>query len=397
MVSRIALFMPPRSQYGVLHYFTEKMIEALEHQGVTCQLLEAEYYNPRPFLEQLLNDKPDCTLSFNGLLPDDEGRFFCDLIDIPHVACIVDTPTHFFSLVHSPNTIITNTDRHGCAFFRGLGAQRVLFMPHGVDRTLAERISDEPRTIDVAMFTSLIDYKAIRDSWKQKYASPLASAIEEASAIVLNDTAISSTEAFVAALDQQVKSGAAIDPKSINFIEVLDDLDMYIKGKGRIDLLRAIEETPVALYGAAAETATWSDYLSDRPNITIHDPVPFAQVLDLMAQSKIVLNNSPWVKGGAHERLLSTMASGALAFTDRNGYLDEYFEDEKELVFYDHNALDQVEELLADWLFDDDKRRSVTAAGKVQVAQQHTWDHRAAQLLKELKPLLALMKNAKVQ
>ncbi len=54
--------------------------------------------NPRPFLDTLFADRPECTLSFNGLLPDAEGRFFCEMIQIPHVACLVDAPTQFFSL-----------------------------------------------------------------------------------------------------------------------------------------------------------------------------------------------------------------------------------------------------------------------------------------------------------
>ncbi len=76
MIKRIDVFMPPRSQYGVLHHFTRKLSEALGRAGVEASLLEAQYDNPKPFLDKIFSDRPDCTLSFNGLLPDREGRFF---------------------------------------------------------------------------------------------------------------------------------------------------------------------------------------------------------------------------------------------------------------------------------------------------------------------------------
>src|SRR5262249_10865415 len=96
MIKHIDLFMPPNiSQYGVLHHFTIKMNEALQRSGVRSRILEAQKDNPKPFLSELFNEIPDCTLSFNGLLPDKEGRFFCDLVKIPHVACTIDSPNAF--------------------------------------------------------------------------------------------------------------------------------------------------------------------------------------------------------------------------------------------------------------------------------------------------------------
>ena len=87
--------MPPLNSYSLLQYFTIKMHEALLRLGVQSRLLEAKNKNPAPFLKVLFEDSPDCTLSFNGLLPDEQGRFFSDMIKIPHVAFIVDSPLKF--------------------------------------------------------------------------------------------------------------------------------------------------------------------------------------------------------------------------------------------------------------------------------------------------------------
>src|SRR6516162_3155093 len=105
-MKKIDVFMPPLSQYSVLHHFTKKLHEALVQQGIVSRLLEAKHNDPGPFLDALLKDPPDCTLSFNGLLPDNQGRFFSDMIRIPHVACLVDSPTNFLTLVRSPYSVI---------------------------------------------------------------------------------------------------------------------------------------------------------------------------------------------------------------------------------------------------------------------------------------------------
>src|SRR5262249_44553215 len=154
-IKRIDLFMPPNlSQYGVLHHFTKKLQEAFSRLSVNCRILEAQRNNPKPFLTELFKDPPDCTLSFNGLLPDEEGRFFADLIRIPHVAYVVDSPNSFVSLVQSPFTIIASVDGKSCEFFRGIHGAHVLFMPHGVEKDLGMEFYDHERPYDVLLLSS---------------------------------------------------------------------------------------------------------------------------------------------------------------------------------------------------------------------------------------------------
>src|SRR5262245_57823959 len=181
MLRRIDLFMPPNiSQYGVLHHFTQKFHEALLRLGVNSRVLIAQRDNPKPFLTELFKDPPDCTLSFNGLLPDEEGRFFCDMIRIPHVACIVYTPKSFISLSQSTNSIIASVDRDACDFFRGINCKNVIFMPHGVEKNIHFDPKDNQRTYDVVLLASCIDYEKVQSDWKEKYGVAISQIMEEA-------------------------------------------------------------------------------------------------------------------------------------------------------------------------------------------------------------------------
>lgn len=388
MVKRIDLFMPPRSQYGVLHHFTKKMGEALSAVGINTRILEAEYYNPEPFLKALMEDRPDCTLSFNGLLPDDKGRFFCDMLNIPHVSCIVDSQNLFIPLIHSPLTIIVCSDRFSCEFFRGLKSKNVLFMAHGVEKELAPDPGMD-KIYDVTMLCSLIDYEGKHNTWKEKYGPVLTKIMDEAVENTLSDSTTSYVQALVYAVDKYMELHHNIDPRKIDFISMMDDIELYIKGKSRIELIKSVKDAKVHIFGSAADTASWEKYLGKNPkNYVVHESVPYEQALDILKQSKIVLNACPWIKNGAHERIFYGLACGALPITSENIYMLENFVDQKDILLYRTNQMDEVNEKVNEYLSNKSKRKAIAAEGRKVVMNNHTWENRASLLVKELAPIL---------
>lgn len=389
---RIDVFMPPLSQYGVLHHFTKKMYEALLFCGIDSRLLEAKKDDPGAFLEVLFKDPPDCTLSFNGLLPDEQGRFFCDMIRIPHVACLVDSPNNYLPLTRSPYSIVTCADRSSVEFFRGVGFSNALFMPHAIESTLTFDPQSK-REYDVVMLASCIDFEGIRASWKEKYSSALCQAMDEAAEITLSDQTTPYYKSFVQALDHQVSRQAGLDPESIDFVSVLDEIEMYIRGKDRFELLNAIKDARIDLFGSADSQTAWMDYFRNKRNIVFHDPVPFAQALAIMKHSKIVLNSCPWIKNGGHERIFAGLACGALVITSENIYMQEWFKDGESIAFYHHKKWDKVNRRVNEYLESHSKREQVVEKGRDIVMRHHTWNQRAQQLCKDLPSLLETIRQ----
>lgn len=392
MFRKIDLFMPPRSQYGVLHHFTVKLAEGFQRQGISCSVLEAEWNNPKPFLEKIFSDRPDCTLSFNGLLPDDEGRFFCDLIGIPHVAFLVDSQNQFFPLIQSPNTIISCTDRFSCDFFKGVNSKNnVLFVPHGVERELAPDKS-LGKIFDVVMLSSLIDYEGLKEEWNERYPKMVLEAMDEAIETTLNDPKMWYVQAFVYALDRQIELRGAIDPAKIDFPSVFDDLEMYLKGRSRVDLIRSIDDAEVHIFGST-EGRGWNELLGkNKSNLVFHEPVPFAQALEIIKQSKIVLNIAPWIRNGSHERVFASLASGSLPLTDENLYLNENFVNGKDIAMYKYNDLSGLNDVINEYLSNDRLRNEIVDRGRAKVMKEHTWDERAKTLIEDLGPILENLK-----
>lgn len=390
-MKRIDLFMPPLSHYGVLHHFTKNLYNAFKEQGVDCRLLEAKRNNPKPFLDALFSDPPECTLSFNGLLPDEQGRFFCDMIGIPHVACLVDSQNEYTALTQSKLTIVTCVDGASVNFFKGLGFNRVLYMPHAIE-PLPATAARTKRQYEVVMLSSCIDYEALRSAWKEKFPFPLCKAMEEAAEIAQSDTSLPIYHAFAQAVDHQVNQRSGLDPTKIDFMTVLEEIELFIRGKDKVELVRSINEAHIDIFGSTDGQSGWKQYLGNKRNVEIHDPVPFEQALSIMRHTKIVLNSCPWIKYGGHERIFAGLAAGALVMTDENPFLAKQFKDGESILFYHPQRLLKANHRINEYLADDAKREKMAEKGRRIVMKSHTWDQRAAQLLEELPPMLEALK-----
>jgi glycosyltransferase involved in cell wall biosynthesis len=281
-------------------------------------------------------------------------------------------------------------DQASVSFFKGVGFDNVFFMPHGVEKELAPDPMAK-REYDVVMLSSCIDYESIRSSWKQKYGAPLREAMEEAAETALADLAIPYYQAFAAAIDKQVSKQSGIDPQKIDFVNVLDEIEMYIRGKDRVELVKAIKDAKVDIFGSADGVKGWGKYLGKKSNVKIHDPVPFEQALSIMKHSKIVLNSCPWINNGTHERILAGLACGACVITNENQYLRNEFVEGQSIVFYEHKRLDKANHRVNEYLANEAKRHQVAESGRALVMKNDTWDQRAATLIKELPAFLEKM------
>lgn len=385
-MKRIDIIMPPNTQYGVLLHFTKKFYEAMVRNGINCRLLEAKREDPGTFLKALLNDPPECTLSFNGLLPDDQGRFLADLIKIPHVAYLVGSTYDYVSLTRSAYTILACADKGSVDFFQQLGFSKTFFLPHGIEPSLMPDTTKH-REYDVVMFASYIDFKTLRASWKKKFATPVRNAMEEVSEIACADVEVPYYQAFVTALDKQLGKGGRMDPERMNFIEILQELELYIRGQDRFNLIKSIKDAKIDLFGVADQGVAWKKALGKQNNVVFHDPIPYEQVLSTMKHSKIVLNSTPWIKEGGHERVFAGLACGALVITNENRYLSTQFRDGESIVFYHPDRLDKANHRVNEYLANETKRENIVSKGREIVMGLDTWDRRVEKLMQEL-PLL---------
>jgi len=388
MLKRVDLFMPPISQYSVLHHFTRKLAEGFNRVGVNARILEAEKNNPKPFLDAIFSDPPDCTISFNGLLPDENGNFLADMIKIPHVALVVDSPNQYFPLATSKYTIVASVDRFYCDFFRGLGCPHVLFIPHAVEAELATSPKTE-RVFDVVMLGSFLDPEKIRQDWLKVCTPPeLCKIMDEAAEISLMQDETSYIKAFVEAIARQEGKFGGLDPSTINYPLVFDQLEAFIRAKERIELIKSIKDAKVNLFGSGAVPITQKYLRNSNANVIAHDGVPFEQALEIFKKTKITLNSAPHLKDGSHERVFSALAAGSSVISSESSYLREIFKSKDGLIFYSFKDRNKVNDEVNRLLHNEAERQKSVQSKQKTVLDGHTWDHRAMLLARELSPIL---------
>ena len=84
------------------------------------------------------------------------------------------------------------------------------------------------------------------------------------------------------------------------------------------------------------------------------------------------------------DRLFESTGRGGFTIYPNIFGLDAFFEDKKEIVFYEHGNLKDLKTKIDYYLEHDEERESIRVAGHERAKNEHTYKHRWATILKEL-------------
>ncbi len=385
MISRVC-FLVNYNLYESKRHFTQKLMEALNRLNIETHLIDLQ---ENPFEAETALEiqefAPDLTASFNSIQALPSGKFLWDILQIPHLSIIVDPIQYSMDLIKSPLSIITCVDRFDCEYVRKQGFNNIFFWPHATDKDLQIKGGEKP--YDIVLIGSCYDYESMRNSWKERYSPKIQKALASASEMVLANRTMTLVDALTAALKE-----CRAEPSEYDFMTCFYDFDNCVRGFDRVNLVRAIKDYPVHIFGDMMSDddryqLDWRDYLSDKPNVTVHSGVPFATSLEVLQLSKICLNSVPSFKNGTHERIFNSLACGALPLSSPSIYLEECFKAGKEIAFYQHGYWDELNATIDDILIHEKKRQTMVEAGRAKVMAEHTWDARARQLVEHLSKL----------
>lgn len=377
------------NQYESKLYFTENLAKALNNQGVNTLIvrLERGKWTPDVYREiKLFN--PDFTCSYNSFLSM-TGLYPWDMLQIPHLEMLLDPAFYAADFVRSPYVILSSVDKQDCRWFQDNHFKKIFFWPHAVEKM--GPLTPSSRPYDVAFLGTFIDFEGLKFVWQKDLPPEQSQLILEAAAIVLSDNKTSLVQALA---DTWNKS--KLDPATADFKKLFYYLDNYTRGKDRFELIHAIKDVKVHVFGEPSwnnpfESASWATYLGSNPNIVIHPPVSYAESFDVMRQSKICLNSMPFFKYGSHERIFNALACGALPLTMDNLFVREAFEIDQELIVYTPGQWEKANEQVKTYLNNEGLREALVEKGFKKVMQQHTWDNRAKELLETLPKMMATM------
>lgn len=364
------------SQYHVLHHFTTKLHEAFLRAGFL-----SEIRREKNFLD-IEKDSPDMTVGFNGAPRDkNTGTLLYDEIHIPHLSLLVDPPFRFFYLTKSSYSMIGCDDRAGCQLLNLVDFKKNFFLPHAVEPELTFDPKEE-RPFDVVMLATFIDHEERRKNWKTKFPPSIRKVMDDAIEMTFSDPALS----FIAALDKAFVEDQLLHPQvpfeGVSLIEVFEEIEIYIKGRDRAELIKSVPDSTVHIFGSQIDQLDWKRYLgTNHPNIEVHGAVNYPQALEIMKKSKVLLNPSIKNKAGAHERIFAGLACGAVVITNESAYLRETFEDGQGLNFYTSANRNSLNDQVQDFLSNEKKRIREAELGREITMKHHTWDNRVETIM----------------
>ena len=366
------------SQYEVLHHFTRKLYEAGLRAGLSARLLVGD-----EIPNTLQKDPPDWSIGFNGAPSNANKEFYCDLYKVPYVSLLVDPPYRFLGLTASPRIRVGCDDRTGCHLLEQMDFKRSFFLPHAVESDLAPK-PDLEKIYDVVMMATFIPFREIRNSWKRKFHPVIQKIMDETVERTFADPLLS----FITAYDELLSEAQRKYPfgalKDTPMTTVLEELEIYIKGRDRFSLATSLKNARVHVFGASMDTLSWKDYFGDKyPHITVHGPVSFQEALQIFKQTKVLLNPNLKNKEGAHERVFAGFACGAAVVTNYSTYLEETFKEGRAIIYYRQPSLEGINDVVDALLASEPERQALADNGRAIVMQHHTWDNRLAEIQKQ--------------
>ena len=371
--------------YDIFHFIKEK-----GHQVTIVDTCDSDGVHQ---LSNIFNTQIiDLVISFgmanNPLLND--GRSLYDAANTTLLALYVDHPSYHL------NTLTENIKNFLCCFNDKEHIEYVneilpnhhkisFFLPQGGLRRAAKEDSKlkdfekykKTKSIDI-VFSGTFPGEIfnLRED-NEDYSSKL---VDEVAELLIYDDYLSVNQAFKIVFDKhKIKFSSIGKVQLANLYSIVQN---YLRAYSRIYLLIKLIESGLTITICGND---WDDFAKKYKNINYIGALDIEENLDLINRAKVLINSSPTLRNGSHERVFTGMLNNTVLFSDRSRYYDEFFEDEKNILYYSFNSLDKDIEKLKTILSDDKKLFDISKNAYEIADKYHTWENRVDTILDMVK------------
>ncbi len=392
-----------RGLIRTLDLYTDEFVKIFAEQDIECLVLNALQIEEEMIKLKAFLLNPVCAaISFNNIglhLEFEDGQNIWDQFRIPFYNILMDHPFHYKpALDQAPEQMILlcmdrNHVEYTKRFFPRI--RRVEFFPHaGMERSVplfqddrtgqndsGQQIPLSERQIDVLYAGGLSRYAAeglIPDLGSVREFDAFA-LVKHALEMLIQNPALTTESVVESCLKemhvefQDEKLGAVISE-----LRFLDSLAVSFYREQVIRTLAGNGVT-VTVFGEGWDRCEW-----ESEHVVYGGVIPPGQILELMCQSRIVLNTMTWFKRGAHDRIFNGMLAGAAVVSDSSEYLLEQFTDGKQISVFSLGDLNGMAERVKELLSDGKSAQRMADCGYQEASRHHRWINR----LREVNGLL---------
>ena len=315
-----------------------------------------------------------------------DGRPLYDAANTTLLAVYVDHPTyHISSLTENiKNFLCCFNDKQHVDYINEILPNHhkiSFFLPHGGLTTNIEEDNQiktfekykKQKTIDIVFAGTFLN--DIEKPWHDNLAYP-SKLLDEVFELFMYDDYLSIQEAFKIVFDRNKILFSSIGKIQLsNLYRVVQN---YIRSYSRILLIKKLSESGlnITICGNG-----WENFAKEHKNINYIGALDIKENLELIKKAKVLINVTPTLRNGSHERVFTGMLNNTVLFSDRSRYYDEFFEDEKNILYYSFNSLNDDIKKLKEILKDDKKLFDISQSAYKIVVKNHTWENRVDTML----------------
>lgn len=337
-------------------------------------------------IELLMRDEVLCSIAMNAnmleIYSGDKTTYLYNYVDICHVSLLQDAPySAKIGNIYIParNHVICYLDRSHQEMMDLLGLampnSKKLFLPMAgcvnSNKSLEDIIHQEKK-YDVVICAGLWNVNPQRE-WHGK-ADRVTSAILDNIADYMEEYPVN---IYTAARTVFSEMGLNIEIMLPLLKKYLWSLLEYIKVYRRIKAVSFLVDNGIRpdVFGGGWEDVPYADKLN------IHGYITYPESIEVISKAKVLFQDQAEFNDGAHDRVFTAMLNGTAVVSEYSKYLNEEFEDGKDILFYDwQNGFNQAK-IIDELLNNEAARISIIMNAYKKVNNRHCWKNRAKSII----------------
>lgn len=369
-----------------LDLYTEEFVRIYTAKGAECLVIDTTQMEHEMLrLKAFLLQPVTAVISLNNIglhLEFEDGRNIWDRYQIPFYNIMMDHPFHYKNTLDAAPEQMTLLcmDRNHVEYVKRFfpHVKNTVFFPHaGIELhqplDMHDRIPIQERQIDILYAGGLSRYAA-------EGLIPDLGRITDFDAFLLVKQVLEKliqqpefTTEYV--IEQSLKelNISYKDEVLGGMISELRFLDSLAVSFYREQVIRTLVENgfTVTVFGRGWERLEW-----EHPNLVYGGEIRPRQILELMNQSKIVLNTMTWFKQGAHDRIFNGMLAGAAVVSDTSGYMEAHFTSGQELQLFSLREINNLPKMINNLLEHPKQMQNIADCGYQAAKEHHMWINR---------------------
>ncbi|WP_157277852.1 glycosyltransferase family protein [Aliarcobacter butzleri] len=378
-------------QYDVVNMFIDNTIYFLEKKGHNVIIVDEKKEKNNTLnkiLETFSNTLVDVVIDFGAIGSHIKFNNECvyNITNSLYLAVIVDHPAYHIQKLSEniKNFLCCFNDKQHVIYANEILPNHhkiSFFLPHGgLKKTFEEdsKINNiskykKQKSIDIVFagtYQENIDKKWAEENGFPKYI------LDETCEKLINDDYGSVHQTFNNICDKygiKFSTFGKVQLSSI-LIKIID----YVRNFKRIEVIKYIlkNDLNITICGNG-----WENFVKKHKNINYVGALDIKDTIKLINKAKVLINVTPNFTDGSHERVFTGMLNHTIVFSDKSRYYNEFFEDEKNILYYSFNRLDDDIKKLKEILKDDEKLFSMSQNAYEITEKYHTWENRVNAIL----------------